>query len=167
MSDGPVWTPAYVALGSNLHDPPAQLRRACVALAGLPSTQLIAVSDFFRNPPMGDANQPHFVNAVAGVLTQLSPRELLGALKGIETAHGRDRSAGDRWGPRILDLDLLAHGHACINEEGLTLPHPGIAERNFVLFPLLEIAPGLEIPGCGRVEDLAGRLDRAGLERVA
>ena len=159
--------PAYVGLGSNLDDPPAQLRRACAALARLPGTRLVVVSDFYRNPPLGIQEQPHFVNAAAGLLTQLAPRELLAALKAIEQAHGRDRESVGHWGPRTLDLDFLVYGGWRINEEGLTVPHPGIAERNFVLFPLLEIAPGLSIPGCGQVKDLAARLDRSGLERLS
>jgi len=158
--------PAYVGLGSNLNDPPAQLRRAKAALAGLPGTRLIVVSAFYRNPPMGIQEQPHFVNAVAGLLTQLPPRELLAALKLIEQDHGRDRASAGHWGPRTLDLDFLVYGSLRMAEEGLTLPHPGIAERNFVLFPLLEIAPGLTIPGCGQLKDLAARLDRSGLERL-
>lgn len=165
--DLPVWTPAYVGLGSNLHDPPAQLRRACIELAALPSTRVIAVSCAYRNPPLGDVAQPDFVNAVAGLLTRLSPHELLAALAAIERAHGRDRSAAGRWGPRTLDLDLLLHGTARISDETLTLPHPGIAGRNFVLFPLLEIAPALEIPGVGPVAELTRRLDDAGLTRLS
>jgi 2-amino-4-hydroxy-6-hydroxymethyldihydropteridine diphosphokinase len=163
---GPIWTPAYVALGSNLGDSAGELRRACAALARLPVTQLVAVSGFYRNPPFGVVDQPDFVNAVAGLLTQLAPRELLAALKGIELAQGRDRSTASRWGPRVLDLDLLLHGRARISDEGLTLPHPGIAERNFVLFPLLEIAPGLDVPGHGDITGLASRLDRSGLTRL-
>lgn len=166
MAATSAWTPAYVALGSNLDDPPEQLRRACAALSAVPATRLVAVSRFYRNPPMGEPDQPDFVNAVAGILTQLPPRGLLAALKDIERAHGRTRGPGSRWGPRVIDLDLLVHGRARINEDGLDLPHPGIADRNFVLFPLLEIAPGLDVPGRGSVGDLAARLDRSGLERV-
>jgi 2-amino-4-hydroxy-6-hydroxymethyldihydropteridine diphosphokinase len=161
------WIPAYVGLGSNLDDPPAQLRRACAALASLPTTVLVAVSGFYRNPPMGVTDQPDFVNGAAGLLTQLPPRELLAALKRIERAQGRDQSASPHWGPRTIDLDLLVYGEELINEKGFVLPHPGIAERNFVLFPLLEIAPGLTIPGCGQVRDLATRLDENGLTRLA
>lgn len=157
------WIPAYVGLGSNVGDPPAQLRGACRELAGLPATRLVAVSSFYRNPPLGDVPQPHFVNAVAGMLTRLPPRELLGHLAAIERAHGRDRAEGVRWGPRVLDLDLLVHGRARVREEGLELPHPGIALRNFVLFPLLEIAPGLDVPGLGPVADMARRVGRDGL----
>jgi 2-amino-4-hydroxy-6-hydroxymethyldihydropteridine diphosphokinase len=162
----PVWTPAYVGLGSNLDDPPAQLRRAVMALGRVAQTQLVAVSRFYRNPPLGTRAQPHYVNAAAALLTRLPERDLLVALKGIETSQGRVREPGDHWGPRVLDLDLLVHGSARRSEDGLTLPHPGIAERNFVLFPLLEIAPGLTIPGLGPVAMLAARLRRDGLDLV-
>jgi len=159
------WTPAYVGLGSNLEDPPAQLRAACAALAALRGARLVAVSAFLRNPPLGPADQPEFVNAVAGLLTTLAPRELLAQLKAIERAHGRAPD-GRRWGPRVLDLDLLVHGRARVEEAGLTVPHPGIAQRNFVLFPLLEIAPGLEVPGLGEVATLASHLDGSTLRPV-
>jgi 2-amino-4-hydroxy-6-hydroxymethyldihydropteridine diphosphokinase len=160
------WVPAYVALGSNLDDPPGQLARACNALARLPATRLVAVSSFYGNPPMGEVLQPDFVNAVAGLLTQLAPRALLEALQSIERSHGRDRAKSVRWGPRVLDLDLLVHGHARLCEDGLVLPHPGIGERNFVLFPLLEVAPGLDVPGLGPVEALARRVGPGGLAKL-
>lgn len=166
MTGFPTWTPAYVGLGSNLDDPPAQLRRGLAAMRKLPATQLVAVSNFYCNPPLGIQEQPYFVNAAAGLLTRLGARELLSALKAIEQAQGRRPDPGGRWGPRVLDLDLLVYGDVRQSEDGLALPHPGIAERNFVLFPLLEIAPGLAVPGLGRVTDLAVRLDRAGLEPV-
>ncbi len=161
------WLPAYVGLGSNLDDPPGQLRRALAALARLPRTRLVASSGFFRNPPMGSAAQPYFVNAVAAMLTGLTARALLEALKDIERAHGRVRDPAARWGPRVLDLDLLVYGQVQLEEDGLTLPHPGIAERNFVLFPLREIAPGLTIPGHGPIGELLARLDCSTLERIA
>lgn len=160
------WVPAYIGLGSNLDDPPRQLRAALGALARVPQSRLIAVSALYRNPPLGPVVQPDFVNAVAGMLTLLPARGLLAALKGIEQAQGRRRNAGDRWGPRVIDLDLLVFGSAMIEEDALLVPHPGIAERNFVLFPLLEIAPGLTIPGRGAMADLAACLDRTGLERL-
>lgn len=166
MNPGPAWMPAYVGLGSNLEDPEAQLRRAAASLAALPATLLVAMSGFYRNPPMGPQDQPHFVNAVAGLLTRLAARELLGQLKQIEAAQGRRRSPSDRWGPRVIDLDLLVHGGSRLEEDGLTLPHAGIASRNFVLFPLLEIAPGLHVPGLGPVRDLAARLDGSSLVRL-
>ncbi|MCC7258873.1 MAG: 2-amino-4-hydroxy-6-hydroxymethyldihydropteridine diphosphokinase [Gammaproteobacteria bacterium] len=166
MTRQSVWTPAYVALGSNLGDPVAQLERALGARAGLPGTRLVAASAFYCNPPLGPQDQPHFVNAAAGLLTQMSPEALLAGLKAIESAQGRRREAEDRWGPRVLDLDLLLYGSRCSAGPGLVLPHPGVAERNFVLFPLLEVAPGLRIPGLGRAAVLAANLERSGLECV-
>jgi 2-amino-4-hydroxy-6-hydroxymethyldihydropteridine diphosphokinase len=110
---------------------------------------------------MGPQDQPDFVNAVAGLMTRLSARELLDALLDIERAMGRDRQ--ERWGPRIVDLDLLWMTGATINELGLTLPHPGVSERNFVLYPLDDIAPTLLIPGHGRVVDLKSRVGSDGI----
>ncbi len=153
------WLPAYVGLGSNLDDPPAQVRRALTALAGLPQTRLIAASRRYRNPPFGDTGQPDYVNAVAALLTTLTPLALLGELKAVEARHGRQRVAGDRWASRTLDLDLLVYADRVMREPGLTLPHPGIEGRNFVLLPLLEIAPGLRIEGLGRIGQLAGAVD--------
>jgi len=165
-ADTALWVPAYVGLGSNLDDPPDQLRRALAELGRLPHTRLVAHSGFFRNPPLGPVPQPPFVNAAAALVTQLTARALLAALKGIEDAHGRVRDANTRWGPRALDLDLLMFGQSRCAEDGLTLPHPGIAERNFVLFPLQEIAPALTIPGHGRIGELLDRLDCSTLERI-
>lgn len=163
----PVWMPAYVGMGSNIDDPPRQLDRATAALARLEATRLVAVSSYFRNPPFGPVRQPDFVNAVAALLTQLPPVELLAALQRIEREHGREPSPGLRWGPRVLDLDLLVFGGLRLTQSGLVLPHPGIAQRNFVLLPLAEIAPGLDVPGLGQVSDLLGHVDQAGMERLA
>ena len=160
------WTPAYVALGSNLDDPSAQVGRAFDALATLPDTRLVARSPSYRSPPLGPVSQPDFVNAAAGLLTRLAPRALLVALKSLEAALGRE-SPVVRWGPRRIDLDLLVHGAARVEEEGLSVPHPGLAERAFVLLPLADIAPDLEVPGIGRVRSLAARVDSQGLERIA
>lgn len=158
--------PAYVGLGSNLDDPPAQLRAALVALAGMPETRLIARSSFYRNPAMGPPGQPDFVNAVAALLTSLPPAELLLALQRIEAAQGRLRE-GPRWGPRTLDLDLLIYGELQVDSESLTLPHPGLAERPFVLVPLLEVAPGLRTPRGASIARLAAAAGDAGLARLA
>ena len=160
------WTPAYVALGSNLDDPSAQVGRAFDALATLPDTRLVARSPSYRSPPLGPVSQPDFVNAVAGLLTRLAPRALLDALKSLEAALGREAPVV-RWGPRRIDLDLLVHGAARVEEPGLSVPHPGLAERAFVLLPLADIAPDLEVPGLGRVRSLAARVDSQGLERIA
>ncbi len=144
---------AYLGLGSNLADPPAQLRRALAALARLPDSRLQAVSGLYRSPPMGPPDQPDYVNAVARLDTRLSPLALLDRLQAIERAQGRVR--GIHWGPRTLDLDLLLHGRARMRTERLVLPHPGLHERPFVLVPLAEIAPRLVLPGGAVVAELA------------
>lgn len=159
------WVPAYVALGSNLDEPRGQVERALAELAGLPGSRLVARSSLYRTRPFGPVAQPDFVNAVAGLLTTLEPAELLAALQAIEQRLGRERTAV-RWGPRRIDLDLLVQGGARSAEPGLQLPHPGLAERAFVLVPLAEIAPELEVPGVGRVRELLARLDSSGVERL-
>ena len=148
------WYPAYVGLGSNLDDPVRQLSGAFKLLQGIPRTRLISQSSLYRSSPFGGVEQPDFVNAVAALLTRLHASELLQALQAIETGQGRVR-AGVHWGPRILDLDLLVYSTQIIDDETLTVPHPGIAVRNFVLLPLGEIAPDLIIPGLGQVAKLA------------
>lgn len=160
------WTPAYVGLGSNLGDPARQVRCALEELSHLPRTRLVAASDLYENPPFGAPGQPDFVNAVAGLLTQLAPLDLFRELRRIELAHGRDRSTGDKWGPRRLDLDLLVYGGVTLDLPELKIPHPGIAGRNFVLWPLYEIAPGLIIPGLGKAAELVRPLDRRGLKKI-
>ncbi len=149
-----------MGIGSNLDDPGLQVRAALVALTGIPSTRLLASSALWRNPPLGSPDQPDYVNAVAGLLTRLAPLELLDALLGLEREQGRDRRPGERWGPRRIDLDLLVYGDLVMDTGRLILPHPGIASRNFVLFPLLEIAPGLSVPGLGPVRRLAAALNQ-------
>ena len=161
----PIWQPAYIGLGSNLEDPRTQIRRASAGLQALAGTRLVRVSPLYRSTPFGPVPQPDFVNAVAAVLTQLDPRALLGELLALEKAMGRP-AEHERWGPRIIDLDLLVFGRERRDEPGLTLPHGGIVERNFVLYPLCDLAPDLEVPGLGRVAELKGRLAPAGLERL-
>jgi 2-amino-4-hydroxy-6-hydroxymethyldihydropteridine diphosphokinase len=156
------WQPAYIGVGSNLEDPRAQVLAALERLGQLPHTRLVLASRLYRSRPFGPVAQPDFVNAVAGVLTQLDPTALLAELHAIESSMGRP-PRHDRWGPRIIDLDLLAQGHERLEEAELTLPHPGIVERNFVLYPLAEIAPELELPGLGRVADLAAAVTAEGL----
>jgi 2-amino-4-hydroxy-6-hydroxymethyldihydropteridine diphosphokinase len=160
-----VLVPAYVGLGSNLDNPVAQVRGALATLAEIPHTRLVAHSSLYRNPPMGPAEQPEFVNAVAGLLTSLSAEALLQALNAIEDAHGRRRD-GVRWGPRTLDLDLLIYGEMHLESERLTLPHAGLAERPFVLIPLAELAPGLRIPGGAMAAHLAAAAGDGGLVRL-
>jgi 2-amino-4-hydroxy-6-hydroxymethyldihydropteridine diphosphokinase len=161
------WTPAYVGLGSNLGDPQRQLREALRDIGKLPDARLIAVSSFYENPPFGPVVQPDFVNAVAGILARHTASALLGELRRIEAAHGRDRTPGHKWGPRTLDLDLLVFGAETSDTEQLRLPHPGIRDRNFVLLPLAEIAPALLIPGVGVAAALAAQCDGASLRRIA
>lgn len=157
---------AYIGIGANLGDPVAQVREAFERLAhDLPQTRLTGRSGLFRNPPMGPQDQPDYVNAVARLHTRLQPLELLAALQAIEAACGRRRD-GTRWGPRLLDLDLLLFGEQYLDLPELRVPHPGIAERDFVVLPLLELAPGLRIPGAGTVDQLAARFDGAGLVPV-
>ena len=164
MAEGVVWQPAYVGLGSNLDGPVARVLRAFTQLAGLPQTRMVARSSLWHTPPVGPVEQPPFVNAVAGLITQLSPRELLDALLAEERVQGRQREL--RWGPRTLDLDLLVYGAGQVDEPGLTVPHPEMSRRAFVLYPLAEVAPTLLVPGQGRVAALAAAADGAGLERL-
>ena len=150
---------ATVGLGANLNDPAAQVEYALAELDRLPGTRLLARSSLFASEPVGYVDQPDFINAVAQVETSLAPHALLAALLDIEHRHGRERSF--RNAPRTLDLDLLLYGNAHFHEEGLTLPHPRMHERGFVLLPLLEIAPATVIPGRGRAADwLTGCADQ-------
>lgn len=160
------WRPAYIGLGSNLQGPARQLESAFEHLAALPETRLVARSSLYRSAPFGGIEQPDFVNAVASLLTRLTARELLVALQDIERRRGRERG-GSRWGPRILDLDLLAYGNERISEVDLTVPHPGIVERNFVLLPLLEVAPHLSIAGLGRIAAIPVNRDEPKISRIA
>jgi 2-amino-4-hydroxy-6-hydroxymethyldihydropteridine diphosphokinase len=164
-SPKPCWVPAYVALGSNLAEPVRQVERAFAALAALPGTRLVLRSSAYRSRPMGPVEQPDFVNAAAALLTQLDPLTLLRELQALETRLGRTAPVV-RWGPRLIDLDLLVHGQTRCSEAGLTLPHPGMAERDFVLVPLAEISPSLDVPGVGRVDALLQRLAPPALERM-
>ena len=170
-----LWRPAYVAIGSNLNDPRARVHEAYERLATLPATLPVRRSRLYGTQPMGPQDQPDFVNAAAGLLSQLTARELLDGLLRIEAAMGRNR--GERWGPRIIDLDLVWMVGEAIDEAestlrgpgstlrgpGLTLPHPGVSTRNFVLYPLADIAPTLAIPGHGKVLELLRRAGDAGI----
>lgn len=156
---------AYVGIGSNLNDPVAQVRQALQALATLPDTQLLGQSSLYHSAPMGPSGQPDYINAVASIETRLSAEALLDALQAIEHAQGRVRT-GERWGPRTLDLDLLLYGEEIINTPRLTVPHPGLQQRNFVLYPLQEVAPQLVIPGLGKLAVLVAVCSADGLERI-
>lgn len=143
----PASTPvtAYVALGSNLGDRAGHLAAALAALAALPGTRVLAVSATFETAPVGPAGQQNYFNAAAALSTSLAPHALLDHLLAIEQARGRVRR--ERWGPRTLDLDLLLHGDTVLDDPHLTLPHPRMLERAFVLAPLADIAPDLVLAG--------------------
>jgi 2-amino-4-hydroxy-6-hydroxymethyldihydropteridine diphosphokinase len=138
---------AYIGLGSNLRQPERQIRVACEEIAALPNVLLRRCSSLYRTAPIGYAQQPDFINAVAEICTELEPGLLLHALHCIEQGHGRIRARRD--GPRTLDLDLLIYGSLQLSGDDLTLPHPRAHLRAFVLLPLLEIAPDCVIPGLG------------------
>ena len=154
---------AFIALGSNIADKISHLRLAAEKIGQLPETKIVARSTIWRTPPWGKLDQDWFANAVVNVDTALEPLELLDACLGIEAAMGRVRV--ERWGPRIIDLNLLIHGAASIRTERLTLPHPAIHQRAFVLMPLGEIAPDIRIGG-KTPADLLATLDIAGIERM-
>ena len=147
-----LWRPAYVAIGSNLESPRERVLQAMTHIAALGSVRSLAASRLYLSRPMGPQDQPDFINAAVGFLTTLSPRELLTELLGIERSMGRSRH--ERWGPRVIDLDLIWMVDAVLAEPGLTVPHPGVSIRNFVLYPLADIAPTIKIPEIGTVLDL-------------
>ncbi len=149
---------AYVALGSNLGDREQTLLAAAEALRNEPGVEVVAVSGLIETEPVGFLDQPRFVNGVAVLETTLSARALLEVLLDVERRFGRIREGVPAQGPRTLDLDLLLYGGAEIDEPGLRVPHPRLHERAFVLEPLAELAPGLEIPGRGPVEGLIAEL---------
>ncbi|NMZ71272.1 2-amino-4-hydroxy-6-hydroxymethyldihydropteridine diphosphokinase [Pseudomonas peli] len=156
----------YIGLGSNLATPIEQLRSALAALAALPQTDLIAQSSFYSSDPLGPADQPRYVNAVAALDTELSPLALLDALQTIELEQGRTRKA-ERWGPRTLDLDILLFGERLLDEPRLTVPHYHMHARAFVLYPLAEIAPDLKLPDGRALIELLGACPYVGLERLS
>ena len=157
---------AYVGLGANLGDAEGTVRAALGELGSLPRTRLVAASALYRTRAWGRRDQPDFVNAVAALETGLAPRALLDALLQVERRHGRTREAGGRWGPRTLDLDLLLHGDAVLDEPGLQLPHPQMHLRAFVMHPLAEIAPDAIVPAHGRAADLAAALAPDGMQAL-
>lgn len=154
----------FIALGANLEGPLTQIRNAFAELGELPKTRLIARSSLYRSAPVGNVNQPDFINAVAKLETTLPPRELLAALLEIERRHGRLREFPNA--PRTLDLDLLLYGDLIHHEHGLTLPHPRMHQRAFVLSPLHEVAPDCVIPGIGLVDDLLAACAGQQLKRL-
>jgi 2-amino-4-hydroxy-6-hydroxymethyldihydropteridine diphosphokinase len=155
---------AFVALGANLDDPQAQVQSAIAALGELPRTRLVRASSLYRSAPVGYSNQPDFINAVAEVATGLAPRELLDSLLALEHHRGRVRDFPNA--PRTLDLDIILYGDLALHEHGLTIPHPRMHERAFVLVPLAEIAPDARVPGRGAARDLLAGVDTSSVERV-
>lgn len=156
---------AFVALGSNLQDPVKQVSHALSALSAMPGVSSVRASSLYRTAPVGYDEQPDFINAAAEVMTDLPPLELLRQLLALESDFGRERSFANA--PRVLDLDLLFYDGQVMQTPELTLPHPRLHERGFVLYPLAEIAPDLQIPGHGRVADLLARCPDQGVERLS
>jgi 2-amino-4-hydroxy-6-hydroxymethyldihydropteridine diphosphokinase len=152
-------TRAFVGLGSNLGERETTLRAAIGRLRTLPEVEVRAVSSLRDTEPVGYVDQPRFLNGAVELETALSARSLLGVLLELERAFGRDRTAAPPQGPRTLDLDLLLYGDATIDEPLLRVPHPHLHERRFVLEPLAELDPDLEIPGQGSVQALLAGLD--------
>ena len=164
---------AYIGIGSNLADPQSQVRQAIEELGDLPQTTCLRHSSLYRSAPMmlksrvleaGSEDQPDYINAVAELDTALNPQDLLRELQHLEALHERIRA--ERWGPRTLDLDILLYDGRIIESPELTVPHPGLYERNFVLYPLAEITSDLDIPGAGLLRELLGRCERGSLEKL-
>ncbi|MCY4210974.1 MAG: 2-amino-4-hydroxy-6-hydroxymethyldihydropteridine diphosphokinase [Gammaproteobacteria bacterium] len=155
----------YIGLGSNLDNPAARLDAALVALDTIPDTNLVRHSSYYRSKPLGPSGQPDYLNAAALLACSLPAPQLLRQLQDIENHQGRVRN-GPRWGPRTLDLDILLYGNEIIDEPELVVPHPQIKYRNFVLMPLLELAPGLDLPGLGRAAEWLARVGTAGITKL-
>ena len=155
----------YLGLGSNLAEPLAQLHGALAALAALPQSQLVGRSSFYASDPLGPADQPRYVNAVAALDSELTPLQLLDALQAIELNQGRERK-DERWGPRTLDLDILLFGDLMLDQPRLCVPHYHMHARAFVLYPLAELAADLRLPDGRALRDLLAACPFAGLERL-
>ncbi len=156
---------AYIGLGSNLNDPETQLSSATIALSKLPESELLACSSFYRSKPVGPQDQSDYINAVAKLDTELDAYVLLDLMQEIENQQGRVRNTR-RWGPRTLDLDLLLYGDESINEERLVVPHKEMHKRSFVLRPLYELEPHLEIPGLGKISELLNNVEMSDVEKI-
>lgn len=154
----------YIGLGSNLENPLQQIKTAINDLQSLAGVTIISVSSLYQSPPMGPADQPDYINAVLSLETSLSPHQLLDTLQSVEQLHGRERKR--HWGERTLDLDILLYGEQRIDDERLKIPHPGMHERAFVLFPLAEIAPEIEIPGLGPLQQILPSCPQGDLQQV-
>lgn len=157
---------AFVGMGGNIGDVANTLMEAIWALEALPQTSVRSQSDLYRSPPWGRTDQAQFINAVVELQTRLAPSILLDRLIEIEERFGRVRNADERWGPRTLDLDLLLYGDQTIQVPGLCIPHPHLHERGFVLVPLAQIAPNLDVPGQGRVADLLADIDASAITLI-
>ncbi|PMO96415.1 2-amino-4-hydroxy-6-hydroxymethyldihydropteridine diphosphokinase [Vibrio breoganii] len=154
---------AYIAVGSNLGDPVAQAKQAIESLRDLPRSRVIKASSLYSSTPMGPQNQPDYINAVVKIETELQPLELLDNTQKIENEQGRVRKE-ERWGPRTLDLDIILYGDETIDQPRLVVPHYGMREREFVLYPLLEIEPNLILPDGSALSQLIESVDRNGLQ---
>lgn len=155
---------ACIALGANIGEPLRQIEAGFQALAALPGTRLKARSSLYRSAPVGYADQPDFINAVALIDTTLEPHALLEALLSIERVNGRVREFPNA--PRTLDLDIVLYGDVVIHDPGLTIPHARMLERAFVMLPLAEVAPEMQVPGQGRVSELAARVDAGSIAQL-
>ena len=154
----------FIGLGSNLENPKQQVASAVDDLTTLPQSRVIAASSFYLSPPMGPQDQPDYINAVVELDTALSAHDLLDNLQKIEQKHGRIRKR--HWGERTLDLDLLVYGDLILDDERLKVPHPGLSERAFVVYPLAEIAPDLIVPNMGQIEQIKLRCPQDGLQKL-
>ncbi|WP_417550678.1 2-amino-4-hydroxy-6-hydroxymethyldihydropteridine diphosphokinase [Methylophaga sp.] len=155
---------AYIGLGSNLENPLQQIKTAINDLQSLADITIVSVSSLYQSPPMGPADQPDYINAVLSLETTLPPHQLLDALQSVEQLHGRVRKR--HWGERTLDLDILLYGNQILDDERLKIPHPGMHERAFVLYPLAEIAPEVEIPGIGALQEILPLCPQGDLQQV-
>lgn len=156
---------SYIAIGSNQADPVQQAKQAITALDQISETSLINCSSLYCSAPMGPQDQPDYINAVAAIETNLSAIALLNALQKIEQSQGRERKE-ERWGPRTLDLDILLYADQVINEPRLTIPHYGMQDREFVLYPLFEIAPKLTMPNGTTLIEMLKECDKNGLTAI-
>lgn len=160
---GPTERTVHIGLGGNIGDPRAAMQAALVALDASGAADITAVSSLYRTPPWGKVDQPPFLNAAAALKTSLDARSFLTLC--LDTERSLKRERRERWGPRLIDIDILTFGEERIEKEGLSVPHPRMAERAFVMLPLAEIAPELMVNG-ERAQELASRLDATGIERL-
>ncbi|MEQ4922849.1 2-amino-4-hydroxy-6-hydroxymethyldihydropteridine diphosphokinase [Proteus hauseri] len=155
----------YIILGSNLNSPEEQVKSAIKAISEIPQTELIAQSSWYRTRPMGPQDQPDYLNVAVAIDTDLAPEILLDNTQAIELAHGRVRKEGNRWGPRTLDLDIMLFGNEVIQTERLTVPHYGLKVREFMLYPLAELAPNLRFPDGELLTDRLALVPENGMEK--